>query len=110
MTGTPERVSRFGFTALLFPITAFLGVFSLAHAQEPTREACDRLMSDTLEEVRRATEQIPKAIKALQDSGCQGSRAACTQAANSLRAETEGNHPDKVASIRLAQRAVSCIP
>ena len=104
--------SRSGATAIVYLATTagWLSLISPAHAQQPTREVCDKLMSDTLEEIRRATTQVPNAIKRLQNSGCEGSRAACTQAADNLRVQTEANQPDKVSNIRLAQRAVSCIP
>jgi len=106
------RVGRSGSTALVLLATTggCLALIPPGHAQLPTRDVCDKLMSDTLEEIIRATTHVPNAIKRLQVSGCQGSRAACTQAADNLRAQTEANQPDKVANISSAQRAVSCIP
>ena len=103
---------RSGFVAMVF-LSVCAGcsaLIPLAHAQAPIRQVCDKLMSDTLDEIRKASPRISNAIKALQDSRCEGSRSACTQAADNLRVQTEANQQDKVANIRLAQRAVSCIP
>jgi hypothetical protein len=100
---------RFGTAATLL-LSVCWGLVHPAHAQPPSREVCDKLMSDTLEEIRIASPRVSNAIKVLQDSHCEGSRAACTQAAEYLRVQTEANQPDKVANVRLAQRAQSCMP
>ena len=81
------------------------------HAQAaPSREVCDKQISEVLTQISNSSPQLPAAMKALEDMHCQGSRASCTLGADHLKDQIAAKELDKAEKTRGVQRAVSCIP
>jgi hypothetical protein len=81
------------------------------HAQAaPSREVCDKQISDVLTQISNASPQLPVTMKTLEGMHCQGSRAACTLGADHLKDQIAAKEQDKAEKTRGVQRAVSCTP